>query len=113
MITVGTTLAAFVMDNEDHWGSWMKNAEQVKERYQQFGDWTDVTYFAAIQVDARGLEPLKPFLPDEDQDKVLPYISETVTITLLNVAFTKALPWTSVTTFFFTFFFATFVCLKV
>jgi hypothetical protein len=36
MITVGTTLAAFVMDNEDHWGSWMKNAEQVKENYQQF-----------------------------------------------------------------------------
>ena len=62
MIVVGTTLAAFVMDNEDHWGSWMKNAEQVKEKYQQFGNWTDVTYFAAIQVDARGLEPFKPFI---------------------------------------------------
>jgi hypothetical protein len=61
MITICTTVAAFVMDNEDHWGSWMKNAEKVKENYQHFGDWTDVQYFAAIQIDSRGIEPFKPF----------------------------------------------------
>jgi len=62
MIVVGTTLHAFVMDNEDHWGSWMRNAEKVKEEYQHFGNWTDVKYFAAIQTDSRGLEPFGPFL---------------------------------------------------
>ena len=62
MIVVGTTLHAFVMDNEDHWGSWMRNAEKVKEEYQHFGNWTDVKYFAAIQIDSRGLEPFGPFL---------------------------------------------------
>ena len=62
MIVIGTTVHAFVMDNEDHWGSWMRNAEQVKESYQQFGNWTDVYYFAAIQIDARGLEPFTPFI---------------------------------------------------
>ena len=62
MIIVGTTLHAYVMDNPDHWGSWMHNAERVKAHYKQFGDWADVQYFAAIQVDARGLEPFAPFL---------------------------------------------------
>ena len=62
MITVATTVHAFVMDNPDHWGSWMRNAEQVKENYQQFGSWSDIQYFAAIQVDGRGLEPFGPFV---------------------------------------------------
>lgn len=62
MIVVGTTLHAYVMDNIDHWGSWMRNAEKVKEEYQHFGNWTDVKYFAAIQIDSRGLEPFGPFL---------------------------------------------------
>lgn len=62
MIVVGTTVHAFVMDNPDHWGSWMRNAEQVKEHYARFGDWANVKYFAAIQVDARGIEPFAPFL---------------------------------------------------
>lgn len=62
MIVVGTTLAAFVMDNEDHWASWMRNAEQVRENYQRFARWSDVKYFAAIQIDGRGLEPFTPFI---------------------------------------------------
>lgn len=62
MIVVATTIHAYVMDNEDHWSSWMKNAEQVKNSYQKFGDWADLQYFAAIQVDARGLEPFAPFI---------------------------------------------------
>src|SRR5512140_1197577 len=40
-------------------------------------------------------EPLKPFLPADDQLMVLPYTSVMVTMTLLNVALTKALPLTS------------------
>lgn len=62
MIVVATTLHAYVMDNPDHWSSWMKNAERVKEEYARFGDWAKIQYFAAIQVDSRGLEPFKPFL---------------------------------------------------
>lgn len=62
MIVVATTLHAYVMDNPDHWGSWMRNAEKVKEEYARFGDWAKIQYFAAIQLDARGLEPFKPFL---------------------------------------------------
>lgn len=56
MIVVGTTLAAFVMDQEDTWASWMRNAEAVKASHPE------VKYFAAIQVDKRGLEPFKPLL---------------------------------------------------
>jgi hypothetical protein len=62
MITIATTVHPFVMDNPDHWGSWMINAEQVKAEYQRFGDWANIQYFAAIQVDARGIEPLLPFI---------------------------------------------------
>lgn len=62
MIVVATTVHAFVMDNPDHWGSWMKNAEKVKENYSRFGDWAGVQYFAAIQTDARGIEPFGPFV---------------------------------------------------
>lgn len=57
MIVVGTTLAAFVMDQEDTWASWMRNAEQIKASHLP-----GIKYFAAIQVDARGLEPFQPFL---------------------------------------------------
>lgn len=54
MIVVGTTLAAFVMDQEDTWASWMRNAEALKETHPE------VKYFVAIQVDKRGLEPFQP-----------------------------------------------------
>jgi hypothetical protein len=62
MIVVATTIHAYVMDNPDHWCSWMKNAEQVKEHYLSVDESAEVFYFAAIQVDARGIEPFKPFL---------------------------------------------------
>lgn len=55
MIVIGTTLAAFVMDMEDTWSSWLKNAEQTKELHE-------VTYFAAIEVDARGVDPFAPLI---------------------------------------------------
>jgi hypothetical protein len=62
MIVVGTTTAAFSMNNPDTWGSWMRNAENVKQNYQHFAEFSDIKYFAAIQVDARGIEPFKPFI---------------------------------------------------
>ena len=62
MIVVGTTITAFAMSNPDIWSSWMKNAEKVKEEYQKFGTFSDIKYFAAIEVDARGLEPFAPFI---------------------------------------------------
>lgn len=57
MIVVGTTLAAFVMDQPDTWGAWLRNAEAIKLSHP-----AGVQYFAAIQVDARGLEPFAPLL---------------------------------------------------
>lgn len=65
--------------------------------------------FAAASADtcaANGVflrEPLNPFFPAEDHEIVFPYVSVIVTITLLNVALTNALPFTSTWIFFFFF----------
>jgi len=48
-------------------------------------------------------DPLKPFRPADDQAMTFPYVSVSVTITLLNVALTNALPFVSTWTFFFFF----------
>jgi hypothetical protein len=56
MIVVASTLAAFAMDDPDIWGSWLINAEQIQASHP------DVRYFAAIETDARGLEPFVPLL---------------------------------------------------
>src|SRR5690349_7305295 len=53
---------------------------------------------AAYGVDLR--EPLKPIMPEDDQDTALPCVSVMVTIVLLKVAATCATP---TTTFFFSF----------
>lgn len=55
-IVVATTLAAFVMDDPDTWGAWLRNAEAIKASHP------DVRYFAAIEIDARGLDPFAPLL---------------------------------------------------
>ena len=39
------------------------------------------------------LEPLKPALPDEPQEIVLPWVSVMVIVVLLNVALTWAMPF--------------------
>lgn len=56
MIVVGTTLCAFAMSQKEVWASWMDNAEIIREKCP------DTKYFAAIEVDKRGLEPFGPFL---------------------------------------------------
>lgn len=58
MIVVGTTMAAFVMDQRDTWGSWLRNAEAIIASHP------NVHYFAALQLDARGLEPFQPLLDE-------------------------------------------------
>lgn len=60
MIVVGTTLAAFVMDQEDTWRSWLRNATEVREHAAATGH--EVRYFAALEVDARGVAPFHPLL---------------------------------------------------
>jgi hypothetical protein len=56
MITVATTLTGFAMDSEETWGSWLINAEAIIDSHPQ------VSYFAAIETDARGLEPFAPLI---------------------------------------------------
>jgi hypothetical protein len=56
MIVVGTTLTTFAMSkDEDLWGSWFHNHEAIKSTHK-------VKYFAAIEIDVRGIEPFFPFL---------------------------------------------------
>lgn len=57
MIVMGTTLAAFVMDQEDTWASWIRNIEAIRANTDQ-----EVKVFAAIEVDGRGIEPFEPLL---------------------------------------------------
>lgn len=60
MILVGTTLAAFVMDQEETWGGWLAGAEELRAVAQSSGE--EVCFFAALEVDARGIEPFNPLL---------------------------------------------------
>ena len=57
MIVIGTTIAAFAMSEKDAWSSWLLNADQIKESHGG-----DVHYFAAIEVDGRGIEPFAPLI---------------------------------------------------
>jgi hypothetical protein len=57
MIVVGTTLTAFAMDQQPLWASWLTNLELLKASHNE-----EVCYFAAIEVDKRGLEPFKPLI---------------------------------------------------
>ena len=57
MIVVGTTLTTFAMDDPQVWGSWLENAEQVRKSVPQ-----EVRFFAAIEVDKRGIEPFTPLV---------------------------------------------------
>lgn len=60
-IVVATTLAAFVMDQPDTWQAWLRNAEAIKASHP------DVRYFAALELDARGLAPFVPLLDELDE----------------------------------------------
>ena len=60
MIVVGTTLTTFAMLDPERsflWDAWLRNAEAIKASHPD-----GVVYFAAIQVDDRGIEPFEPLL---------------------------------------------------
>lgn len=54
-IVVGTTIASFAMSEPDAWSSWLKHAERQQAIAAEAGH--DLRHFAAIQTDARGIEP--------------------------------------------------------
>lgn len=54
MIVVGTTLAAYVMDRPETWGAWTAWADRLRESHP-----SGVRYFAALELDARGIEPFR------------------------------------------------------
>jgi hypothetical protein len=55
-VVVGTTLPAYVMGKPDAWGSWLRHAEGMVEAHGA------TSFFAALEVDGRGLEPFRPLL---------------------------------------------------
>lgn len=54
-IIVGTTIATHAMTDPDAWSSWLKHAERQQAIAADAGH--DLRHFAAIQTDARGIEP--------------------------------------------------------
>lgn len=62
-VVVGCTLPAFKCDpagagyHPMNWGAWLQNAEAVQASVEE-----SVIYFAALEVDARGLTPFEPLL---------------------------------------------------
>lgn len=63
MIVIGTTMAAFAMSREDAWRSWLLNSEEIM-RISRVECEQEVRYFAALQLDARGVEPFRPLLDE-------------------------------------------------
>lgn len=55
-IVVATTLAAFAMDQVDTWCAWLYSAYALRNTEH------DVQYFAAIEIDGRGMEPFTPLV---------------------------------------------------
>ncbi len=74
-VTVGATLTAFAMGDELTWSNWLTTAEDMRVEADAVG--ASVRFFAAIEVDSRGLEPFAPLvrrledvndrLPDKDR----------------------------------------------
>lgn len=62
MIVFATTLAAYVMDDPETWGSWLLHAEETAKSHDE-----GVIFFAALEVDARGTEPFRPLLDRMEQ----------------------------------------------
>lgn len=59
---VATTLAAFVMDNPDTYAAWLYNSHEMREIAEDWGD--EVQFFAALELDGRGIEPFEPLLEE-------------------------------------------------
>lgn len=61
-IMVATTTCAPYMDRQARWSSWMRNAYDLRASVDE-----DVIYFAALELDGRGLEPFEPFIEALDK----------------------------------------------
>lgn len=51
-VLVASTMASYVLDREETWSSWLANASAMKTSHPD-----GVDFFAAIEMDARGLNP--------------------------------------------------------
>jgi hypothetical protein len=56
-ILLATTLTTYAMQDPGTWASWLDNADTLRESVSE-----RVDYFAAIETDARGLDPFLPLL---------------------------------------------------
>lgn len=56
-VVIGTTMAAFVTDQQDTSLAWLYNAEAIRDSTDDL-----VLFFAALELDARGLTPFAPVL---------------------------------------------------
>lgn len=57
---MGSTLAAFAMENDEIWSSWLSNAEAMRAHASAAG--AELLFFAAPEVDARGVVPFRPLI---------------------------------------------------
>ena len=57
MIAVCTTIATFAMAEHGTWGYWLDTAEQLRDQSP-----VPVAFFAAIEIDVRGIHPFRPLL---------------------------------------------------
>lgn len=62
MIVVGTTLSAMAMSDDDAWRGWLLNARELRAQTDE-----DIHFFAAIEVDRRGLSPFGPLVIELDR----------------------------------------------
>ena len=60
MIVVGTTLPTMAMGETDAWSAWLRNVERQMAMAADLDH--PLKHFAAIQIDARGIEPFRPLI---------------------------------------------------
>lgn len=59
-VVVGTTLPTMAMGDPDAWASWLMHAERQQLMAENAG--YRLRHFAAIQTDARGIDPFRPLI---------------------------------------------------
>ena len=59
-VLVATTTASQFMDDPDVWGAWLYGAEELRSVSAEEN--VQVDFFAALEVDGRGAEPLQPLI---------------------------------------------------
>ena len=67
LVVVATTTAAFALSQPEHpeiWSAWLMHAERMIESWAptEAAPWRQVRFFAALEVDGRGILPFDPLL---------------------------------------------------